>query len=738
MIAYKFKIQKSLLTLMITLFISVNYTYSRDKERPNMSEKQLFETISLAEQLQDNYNFYKAMELAQDAKVVAMYYNNSHALTKIYEIIGTSYESNGEFNKAFKNYNKAILHAKLSKKYKLVTPLYYSLARLTTIQKRPLTETKFFYQKIIDNATIESDSMEVVKAENRISRLLLLNNRKKEAYNHLKNADFFSENFNNTSEYLMLQYLMTYYFILNGDVKLSNNFLENIKDINISEEYYDLYYLRSLIYYERGNYEKAYKDLVTYDDYQKSKLSKEKLKEVTIAIANFEIEDYRKNLEKIKNEVKEKDNEILQWQTSIGLALLILLISITFLVYISRNNIVKEKLNSELKDKNVELKNAKDYAEKLTQLKSKFVSTVTHELRTPLYGVIGLTELLKENPDSDKRFEYLESLNFSGNYLLALINNVLQLSEIETNNVAIENVPFNLSMLLSNITKSLHKKQITNHNNLHVELDPRIDKVISGDSVRISQILMNLVGNALKFTKNGNVWIKVNMLDYSVNEYEIEYIVEDDGPGIPKDKQKDIFDKFSKVKNNNSEFEGTGLGLSIVKKLVNLYGSEITLESDEGKGSKFRFVLPTNRIKQNEDNTDKEEKYQEIGSTSELKILVVDDNKINQVVTKNILKKKEYQVEIAKNGLEAVNMVRDNNFDLVLMDINMPVMGGLEATQNIREFNTKIPIIALTALEEKEMIIEAKKYGMNDLIVKPYDTSLFFQTIIKNINESNK
>ena len=725
----------TLILLVSPLFI----VYGQNTPVPKMSEEELLITVYKAENFQKNYDYYEAMDLAQKAKVVAMYYDNSVALTKIYKIIGQNYEVNGELNKSFENYNKAIMHAKLSRNDSLVTLLYYNMARLTNMQKRPIEETLFFYQRIIDNAKITRDTLELITAKNKMSQVLLLNKKPDEALPYLEASSIYASKFMISEQYNRLLYLFAYYGMLIEDENFADEYLFKIHAKNDAEIYTnneDLYQISSLIYFEKGDFERAYSDILKFNKFEQSKLSKEKLKEVTIANAKFEVENYKNNIKQIKGDIKIKESQITQWKTTIALATLVLLISLAFLISVSRNSVIRKKYNTVLLEKNKGLFEAKEAAEQVSELKSQFVATVSHELRTPLYGVIGLTELLKENPDSENRTEYLESLKFSGNYLLALINDVLQLSKIETNDITVENAPFNLKILVNSIKKSLQNKSHKNNNKLHVEIDPNIDEIIDGDSVRLSQILINLIGNALKFTIEGNVWLKIQIIRESTESYDLKFIIKDDGVGIPKDKQATIFETFSQVKNNKSEYQGTGLGLSIVKKLIELYESEITLVSETNQGAEFSFTLTIKRTKQNAIDVKESDKFIDI-ATTKLNILIVDDNKINQIVTKNILEKKEHTTAIAGNGLEAIQACKDNHYDLILMDVNMPEMGGLEATEKIREFDKHTPIIALTAMEDKEMIIEAKASGMNDLIVKPYDTHIFHQTIIKNINQNN-
>ena len=727
-----------LLSVFLCFSLSAEVIQKPNKEHPKVSLEELNTIINQADSLQKINDYYKAMDLAQNAKIVAMYYDNSAALSKIYNIIGNSYQVNGDLDKSYENYNKAVVYARLSLNNELVNSIYYNLAKLSALQKRPLAETTSFYKKIVEYAKVTKKPYEVLRANNKIAQLYLVNNMPNRALPYLKASSRYNKN-RKSDESMRLGHLWAYYYIQKGDAFKADKYLENAmsrrKDRKIPNGYEDLYEIRSLINFEKGDFESAYEDLLNFKKIEQAKLTRQKLKEITIANAKFEVDNYKSNLEQIKGDIRKKETQITQWKTSIFLAIAILIISLAFLISAIRNSYVRKKLNKVLIDKNQELFEAKETAEQVSKLKSQFVSTVSHELRTPLYGVIGLTQLLRENPDTDKRKEYLDSLKFSGDYLLALINDVLQLSKIETKDIKVENAPFNLKILVDSIVKSLHNKRHKNNNNVHVEIDEDIDQIIIGDSVRLSQIIINLVGNSLKFTKNGNVWIKILKVTETIDNYSLKFIIKDDGVGIPKDKQKTIFENFEQVKNVHSEYQGTGLGLSIVKKLIDLYESEIILVSEEGVGSEFSFILPIERTEQSTIEKPKDDKYSDIGTTTQLDILIVDDNKINQIVTKNILDKKGYTTTIANNGKEAIEMVKNNTYDLILMDVNMPVMGGLEATQKIREFDTTTPIIALTAVEEKEMVDEAFASGMNDLIVKPYDTHIFYQTIIKNIKK---
>jgi signal transduction histidine kinase/ActR/RegA family two-component response regulator len=431
---------------------------------------------------------------------------------------------------------------------------------------------------------------------------------------------------------------------------------------------------------------------------------------------------------------KKKSINFGKMTNGLSIALIVILSLLTLSLY--KNNNLRAKANELLQDKNNELLLAKEKAEKASLAKAQFLSTITHELRTPLYAVTGLTHLLMEENPKEYQKEHLNSLKFSGEYLLSLINNILDLNKLEANKVEVENTSFNLKKRVNDVLIALKKSADDRKNNLHLEFDESIPSLLSGDPLKLSQILINLVGNSVKFTQNGDVTVRIKKLDQNKNKVTLHFEIEDDGVGISKKKQKSIFETFSQGSLQiNRKFGGTGLGLAIVKNLLELMNSKIHLESQLGKGSKFWFNINFMVSEENtEGNSQNNIVYDvDYAALEDRNVLVVEDNKINQMITKKILEKNKMKCLVADNGMDAIKMVQAHNFDVVLMDIHMPGISGIEATQKIREFDKQLPIIALTAVTIDENLDDFYRAGFTEIIPKPFKPEEFFEKIYRSI-----
>ena len=454
----------------------------------------------------------------------------------------------------------------------------------------------------------------------------------------------------------------------------------------------------------------------------------ERIKRIKIAESEIELDKYQRQINKIALEKNKQSSDLKQSKVIVLLFLIILLILLLLLYSLYKNNSLRENSNNELKQTNEALIIAKAKAEEASQIKSQFVSTISHELRTPLYGVIGITNIILEENKELVNSQHLNSLKFSAKYLLSLVNDLLQINKIEENKIVLENMIFNLTDEMTSIIDSLQFIAVKNNNKLLTEIDSNIPEFLIGDKLRFSQVFMNLVSNALKFTKDGAVTVSAQLNRVEASKYYITFQVKDTGVGIAKENQQKIFEKFVQIERREGDYQGTGLGLSIVQKLLELFESKIHLESEEGKGSTFFFTigLESNESLKNDiiNNIDVD-----LSSSLYHKILVVEDNKINQIVTKKILESNNFKCTILEDGYAAINILEAESFDIILMDINMPIINGFDTTQLIRKKGISTPIIALTAFDKEEITDQALSSGMNDVIIKPFEPSKLFQVI---------
>lgn len=379
----------------------------------------------------------------------------------------------------------------------------------------------------------------------------------------------------------------------------------------------------------------------------------------------------------------------------------------------------------------IELIAAKEQALQLNRAKDMFISVMSHEIRTPLNAVIGMSHILiDENPLPSQK-ENLSILKFSAENLMTVINDVLDFTKIETGNVQLEEANVNLREMIQSIINSMQYRATEKNIYLKQNIDELIPELVIADSARLIQILLNLTGNALKFTDTGGVTIDLKVLEQSPKNIRIRFAVSDTGIGIAENKLGTIFESFKQAElDTTRKYGGTGLGLAISKRLVELYDSRINVDSIPGKGSTFWFIITFNKADSQTISSSK----MEMGLN--MNVLVVDDNQINRMLVNKVLTRWGTTVDFAENGVEAVEKIETNqNYDVVLMDVHMPVMGGLEATEIIRAkpetYFQKLPIIALTASMLSNEITQMTEAGMNDFILKPFEPKSLFDKLSK-------
>ena len=387
-----------------------------------------------------------------------------------------------------------------------------------------------------------------------------------------------------------------------------------------------------------------------------------------------------------------------------------------------------------------DLKRAKLDAENANAIKDKFLSVISHEIRTPLNAIIGTLNLLKSENLNDQQLEYIKGTEFASDKLLTLLNNVLDVEKIEANKLKIDNINFHMGDMLNSLRSSLVFEAQSKNNEIEFFIDDEANQYFYGDETKLFQVLINLLNNAIKFTKEGKIHLRLTKDNQKDDIVYFKFEVKDTGIGISKDKLINIFKPFHQAESSISRrFGGTGLGLSIAKKLIELLGGEIEVSSKVNEGTIFNFSLGFKKS----DKTDVTKKEQFVFDSSALQniiVLLVDDNTINLKIGEQFLKKWGAKVLMAKDGLEAYEVFKSESIDLILMDIHMPKCNGLEATKKIRESgltNYNIPIIAITADITKNTMEQAKEYTMNSLMSKPFKPKELLNKI-KSVIPNNK
>lgn len=393
---------------------------------------------------------------------------------------------------------------------------------------------------------------------------------------------------------------------------------------------------------------------------------------------------------------------------------------------------------SEQKRIEKELINAKDIAEQSVRVKEQFLTNMSHEIRTPMNGIIGFARILEgTNLDSNQK-QSVEAIKRASKNLLVIINDILDFSKIDADKMTFEDVNFSLSKNINSVIELLSPISKEKKVKLLCEIDSEINDFLIGDPTRLSQILINLVGNALKFTEKGYVELIVTQEKESEFDTFIRFTIIDTGIGIPENKIDSIFESFNQASNETTrKFGGTGLGLTITRKLIELQGGIITVESEVSKGSEFSFLMQYKKAQKGIVEPIKVKK-EELSSNflKDIKILLVEDNELNQLLAIKVFAKWEKEIDIADNGKIAIEKIEKNDYDIILMDIQMPEMDGNEVTKYIRTnmgSKSNIPIIALTAhatLVEEKRSLES---GMNDYLSKPFDFNVLLEKLHHNL-----
>jgi len=700
-------------------------------------EDQIFEYLEKAKDVKRILDYDEALKHCNTALDLAIQIDNPEYEAKVYREKGNILMHQNKFQESSENLNKA---SKIQDNNKFEE----ELAKTRNAQGLLYIELGKYHQALVyfDEALKIYKSLSLFSSRAKIlknkGKLYLRKEDFSKANNVFDQASDVAKRYGKTRE--QADILLHKSQALN-ELKLHKDAINSCKeaiDMGRANKYRLIitngYKTLSTIYEDSGNPTKAIELLKTHNKSMDSiySINEKRLSAESIAKLDFDSQD--RLLERLEEKNRQQDEKLRQSQTLTFLGLAFLILFFSFIIFLFNNNQKRKKANSLLQSTNYQLIIAKDEAEKATKAKANFLSTITHELRTPLYTVTGLTDLLLDEDPKESQKGYLKSLRFSGDYLLTFINDILDVNKIEAKKVELEKIPFNLKKLTEEVLFTQNKVAKDNKTKLHLNFEESIPEYLLGDSLRVSQILINLVSNAIKFTKNGDVSLNVKKTGGNLNTLDLLIEVKDSGIGISYDKQDEIFESFSQGSVQiNRKYGGTGLGLTIVKNLLEIMGSKIQLKSQPNVGTTFYFEITFDLAKKDSIDTPENTEVFPPDLLETLKnknILLVDDVKINQLITQKTLTKKEINCITADNGEDAILRAKEQLFDLILMDIHMPGIGGVEATKQIRLFNTTIPIIALTAITiEKEDLIEFNEAGFNDILSKPFKSDTFFKKI---------
>lgn len=405
----------------------------------------------------------------------------------------------------------------------------------------------------------------------------------------------------------------------------------------------------------------------------------------------------------------------------------------SFIQFIRNQREIKQK-NKELEAYQKELIKAKEQAEQGKRIKENFLANMSHEIRTPINGIIGIAHLLERTPLNEEQREMINLLDISSSSLLGVINDILDLSKIEAGKFKINRTQTDVANMCSDVINLLRIRAKEKKLDLITELDPELPRHVMADSLRLNQILMNLIGNAIKFTTEGSVTLKVEIINSKGNNIHIKFSVIDTGIGIAAENIEKIFETFEQADEQTTvKFGGTGLGLSIVKNLAKLKGGLLEVVSEERKGSTFSFTNWYEVVRESAANL--KAAKEELTPLPNVKVLVAEDNPINKFLIVKILKDWMINADVVENGKDAIDKLKENHYDIILMDTFMPVMNGLDAIKLIRNGyapgKENIPIITFSAAvmdNDKKTAIDA---GANDVMSKPFELEILHQKLTK-------
>jgi signal transduction histidine kinase/DNA-binding response OmpR family regulator len=682
-------------------------------------------------QLGKLYSFKKdydqALTFHQKALKIATEYSNPKAIAYSYINMGNVYSETSNEKLAKENFFNAIKIGQKIKNQTINAIANTSLGALNKKLKKYNIATQFYIEALGNILQTDNIYLQGIAYKNVGVMERLINNKDKSTES-FKRALQKLELVDDKKELSEVNFALGEHFQEEKDFENAIIYMKNslgYAELSGHHEYIKKGYENLANIYEKNkDYKNAY-------DYLKYFSAIKDTKFISELEAQIEIEKKNREIALI-NQQSQFKFEAERNRSYIILSVAVLILMFSLILYYNLRQ--KNKIN-------IDLKLATNLANKSIQEKEEFFAFTSHEIRTPLNAVVGMTQLLSKTKLSEIQSKYLKTIKSSANNILFLVNDVLDLAKLEKGAIQLEYIDTSLKDILTAIEDSLSYKTNNKPVKLITKLDPNIPLFVKGDPLRMNQILLNLVDNALKFTKKGEVVIELSVIEEVNNTVNVKFQIRDSGIGITKEKLDKIFESYQQASIDTSRnYGGTGLGLAITKQLIELMGSEIKIESERNKGSTFTFEIAFEKSATTVAETLNENKLEYISNVS---ILAVDDTSLNRSIFYDLVysKKDKVSVTLAEDGMQAIDLCKENKFDVIMMDLQMPVLNGFETTKKIRNTQNKnqnTPIIAMTAHVIEGVYERCEKVGMNDYIAKPINISLLFKKIKQYVTTPNE
>ncbi|MCH2194420.1 response regulator [Kordia sp.] len=734
--------------VLLLLIVFASTMHGQTESTQSISKDSIIKLQIAAKELSVKRKFSKAITYSERALKQATLVANDSLIAESYRTFGIVYIRMSLGDLAIENYKNAASYYKRTNNEKGLMKIYNNIGYYLFRNDQPEKAEEQLRLSLELSKKFPNDVSSVYPKYN-IGQLYLSQKEFEKAEDCFnKVIAFCTTNTNNLSESRILP--TAHYFIgqaLFGQEKTSEaeaHYKEVISMSDVSnKQHLELLALThkdlAEIYAKQGQMEEELaaltKHIESYELYNLHK-KEELLSEIVL---KYGIDEYEDRLETIEKDQETKEIYIENYQklTTIFVVILVILVLLTGVFYLNQR--ARVRTNALLSGQNRQLIEAKKQIENVSKIRANFFSLISHELRTPLYAIIGMTNLLLLEKPEKFQERYLKSLKFSGEHLLAIINNILQMNKIEASKMEAIEENIDLQKNVKNVITSVNFLVKENRNNIDVKIDESIPTQLLGDSLKISQILFNLLDNAVRYNMESNIRLKISQIGETNETIRLKFSVKDNGLGIPQQKKHVVFENLEKgiVLSENNGYIDLGLGLTTVNNLLKVLKSKLHLRSVLDRGTEFYFELELKKVSVSE--TEDEIVFENKTYNFEgLSILIVDDNAVNGLLTQKILERQQINTKVVLSGFSALDIIEKQDFDLILMDMFMPKLNGLETIQKIRENNNNIPIILLTAMEISDAYSKVVDTKISGVISKPFEPEMLYDKIDYVIHKTSE